>query len=1199
MSKVVKETDEELREEHLITVPMAEYYRNGPAGHHIHSFDVLVTEGIAKIFEVFSRKHVIALKKPRSYGDRKLIEAFLQLEFSNGKLDRPMQGGRPMLPNMAIRSKLRYAGALTASLRITIQPKFSDSTLGEIRTFELNDVSLGNVPIPVGTRNCHTSTMTPDALFKAGEDPYNPGGSFIVDGNEKIIMSMENIAKNMPTFHLQVTDRERVRCEVLSQAGIGFENSSQTKIFFETSGAIILEIVLTLEKTIAVPFYSIFRAFGVQEDRRICEYIIGDLNDQSDLAYYLRSTIYTAFSVTDSEMARELRPMYDFSQVLVYMYNRIHSGSNTSIDGGAEDVIRYKVASSNQMLDERLFPHMGGRNERPNKLMYLGYLIRRMLMVARGIYKPTDRDNFMGKDVYPAGPTLAKSLKSLINLAVIVKFKKALEDAFQQQDYSTISADTIFRSCYKPDSLGDYLRKSLSSGLKEIKISTMNTKNRIHAVQAEHKNQHNILSTLRTVSASEGKSAPTSDRSIQQRSVHNSFPPFLDPMQGIEGSKVGLDKQMSIGCSITMASDPIELRMMLTEQLILLSDLQPSDIHARQLYKVFLNGEWLGCSKDSVALARHFRELRRAGRIHRETSIHVDMVSTGELNFHTSMGRLCYPMFVVYSNAEEYEAAQKSGKDLPFSQWTRFTAEHARQLSLGQIELEPLIREGIIEYITVQEIDNCLVAENLSRLRAHAHDPTIRYSHMVSDAGCYGVLSLSVPFAHQAQPIRSIYETKQIKQALSCGRLNFPWCYDKSIFCQYFSQYPLVGTIGSVFAPPNGMNIIVMIQTDGNNQEDSVTTDRGSKERGLYSGAYFDSYSAVADNGERIGPPPEQDKGRLFNDFSQTEDGIIKLGSVVSTPNAVIVGRFSSSTRSDGNVETIDNSVTYDRVEPGKVTAIFRGHDSQSKHLVQVQIANHREPKEGEKYSARSGNKAVCSRVRDECSSYVLEDGRVPDMVLNPHAMPSRMVLNQLIESVYSEYCARNGIVGDATIFRAMDVNQLVAKCREIGIAVEGSYAYDGMTGRRLSCKIFTFICYYQRLKKFAIDDANVVGISKRSALTGQPVKRISRRGGMKEGQMEIQALSARGAMRTLDNICYQDSDRLVVPVCDRCGTIAAANSYERVYLCPSCETTGLPYRVKLAQSCKATTILYNLINSAGVSMHFDLEPPCFAHPAP
>jgi DNA-directed RNA polymerase beta subunit len=1187
-------TDPTLTEDHVFSVPISEYYENGPAGHHIQSFNAFLQEGISTIMEIFTRSHILTLPEPKEYQNTRILEVRTHLRFYDPKIEFPTDaGGNQILPNHAIKNDLRYAGQLITNVEITTEPKFENGTFGPKSVFPVLGVKLGDIPILTRSDKCCTSVMTADALDAAGEDPYDQGGIFIVGGTEKIVQSMENIAKNTPTFHLAVTDKEVVRCEVLSQAGIGFENSSQTKMLFNVDGSLMLEIVITMEKTVVVPFYIIFRAFGVLSDQKILEYVVGDLDNDSDINRYLEGEVSRAIAKELNSSFDDLINSRSHSDILVMLYNRLHK---TAGDAN-RDTEKFKAQSALETLDMALFPHMGLTPEaRGNKLMYAGYLIKRMLMVAKGIYKPTDRDHFAGKDVYPSGPTLAKSLKSNINVAVIVRFRKTLLEAYNKQGYDSVNPDNIFRTCFNQESLSEYLRKALSSGIKEIKISNMSTKNRMQTVTAEHKNHLNIISSLRTIAAAEGKSSATSDRSIQQRSIHNSFPPFIDPMHGIEGAKVGLEKQMSIGCSITQSANPVELKRMLEEDTLPLRDLEPKFIEQNRLYKCFVNGEWIGCTNDSLTLAAKYRNLRRRGLIDIKTSIYVDTVSTGEVNFRTSMGRLCYPMVIVYNNEEEYRASARAGKPIQFHQWVKYTSEHSRQLLAGEIKIRDLVDQQIVEYITVQEIDNCRLAENIGKLRHCEHDVLNIFTHVVSDAGGYGVLSLAVPFAHKAQPIRSIYETKQIKQALGCGCINFPNRFDKGIFSQYFSQYPVVGTIGSIFGPPNGMNILVMIQTDGNNQEDSVTTDRASKERGLFSGAYLDSVSADADTGEKIGAPPSSAIGKLHNDFSQTDNGVVRLGTVISSPNTVLIGRFSAGTtkNSKGEFEPVDNSITYGKTEPGRVTSVFVGHNSNNRLLVKVQTANHREPKEGEKYSARSGNKAVCSRVRDEQNSYMMADGRVPDMILNPHAMPSRMVLNQLLESVYSAYCAKKGIIGDATIFRTMDINQLIAQCIEMGIKVEGDHVYDGMTGRRVECKIFSFMCTYQRLKKFAIDDANVVGVAKRSALTGQPVKRVAKGGGVKEGEMEIHALSTRGAMATLNNVAYQHSDGLVIPVCKRCGSIAAANPARGIYLCKTCADDYPGSEIALVQSSKSTILLYNHINAANCDMKFSVGKPGF-----
>ncbi|MCA9329853.1 hypothetical protein KDA11_04360 [Candidatus Saccharibacteria bacterium] len=1195
-------TDAKLRADHLLVVPDAEYWKNGPAGHHIESFNRLMgREGLRSIITTqfsISGDNIPNIRDITEE-DRQIKSYSYKATFVDIDLLPPMKNsyisGRRerMYPNDARTNNTTYKSAIRAHIRFEATAYLKNGTTKIRPVEELKDVELGSIPILVKSSLCHLRDATREDLLAVGEDPRDPGGYLIIGGLEKAIITLESNPMNSLQVYKSKETRETIRGEFMSKPGDAFENSWQIKVIFMKDGGITIDLVFNRDKPLNIPFYLLFRLFGITSDKRIIELIVYDLEGQdvptkTMIARLQRAITLTYKGLTENSdytsIANELNveALYDF------FFKKLNDLPLKQTLNNR----RYAHEEVAHHIDTKILPHVGTTADaRYKKALFLGHMINEMFQTEFGGIAFTDRDTYSskaGKLALPSGALFARAIKPHINFTIIQPAKIGFQKAFQQQSFSSISMSNVFKSSTKPGDLENFIIKAIKSGLKDITIGPVKTKNRISSHNLERgKNDLNVISTLRGISTSTGQTAKGSERSRKMRSVIPSMPPFIDPNHTVEGMEAGLMKQMTLACSITESSSSVLLKKAIFEAdgpgaLDTLDTIVLSDIIRRTLSKVFVNGEWIGTTPKPFEFVQYYRMLRRQQQIHIKTSIYLD-ITTLNVYFLTTRGLLMHPFLIVENNG-------KTGKD--FRQGVKITRKDCMDLLAKRITIDDLVDRQIIEYMGPSEQENALVALNVDILRENEANYLRPYTHCDIEQSLYGLAILSSPFMNCEPSNRASFQSKQVRQSTSWYSATWYNRFDKLAFMQLKLQMPLSRTIANRYYTNIGYNLIVALACfNGQNQEDSMNISKACVDRGLYAGAYYTYFSTRLEGDEVFkSPDMANTRGVKQGSYSNLVNGIIRKGTIVQHGDVLIGKVYCPTGRRKMDMLCQDRSVIYSKHEPGIVDDVKVGRDEKDYHYCKVRTVAYRGVGEGDKFSARSSNKSVISELTPEPDMPVCENGIIPNAILNPHGVPTRMVTNQCLhEAALNMLWAFQGIIGDATVHRPLDIEETKRKLSARGIDWKCTTAmYNGETGQRVKTEIFVCPIYYQRVKKFIMDENGVGTRGRVNPRTDQPVGGIYRDGAVRMGEMEAVCLYTSAATHTLSEKFYDDSDGKDLPICKTCGHWAVMNTKLNIYYCKKCQDNGFVVSYHSGTSHK---LVNDHINCAGVNTTLVTDP--------
>ena len=490
---------------------------------------------------------------------------------------------------------------------------------------------------------------------------------------------------------------------------------------------------------------------------------------------------------------------------------------------------------------------------------------------------------------------------------------------------------------------------------------------------------------------------------------------------------------------------------------------------------------------------------------------------------------------------------------------------------------QTLVAEGVVEYLDKEE--ELCGDYRVGRQAGATHAE-------VDPVAIFGLVSCSQPFANHNQAPRNIYQTSMGKQALGLVVQNWRDRYDRHLFITNYPQRPIVTTrveaLRSEAEHPQGLMATVAIMCYGGfNQEDSVLLNQASVDRGLGRLTYYRTYQNRGVIGsERYCVPGPGVSGRKGNaDYSKLEpDGTPPLGARVSRGD-VLIGKVVTlrGRAKEGPVE-LDQSVLMQDKDEGRVDSVVRTTTHDGKLLVKVRVRIERQPMVGDKFASRHAQKGTVGQILPPEDMPFMRDGTVPDIIMNPNAIPSRMTVGQLVETVLGKTCALAGERGDGTAFRGVNPRDIGKELRRLGHHPGGKQRLrNGMTGEEIEALIFVGPTYYQQLKHMVRDKIHSRGgEGANRVLTRQPMDGRSRNGGFRFGEMERDALICHGASATIIDRMYTCSDKYTVFVCRRCGGLAAPGDDDnfrherRKPWCPSCKIDGdvapvrMPYATKL-----------------------------------
>jgi DNA-directed RNA polymerase II subunit RPB2 len=1191
----------------MLTLVHSEVKRKGIAGHHIESMNSFYNEGIeqiaTKVFSVDGR--VKPNRDDKDPADRDIAEISFHVDFTSTRLTKPVatkyNSGRTesLTPNLARLKSLTYSAQLFIDATATATAYYKN---GETKTITdtIKDLRIAPIPCMVGSDLCITHNISREMKKNYEEDPNDHGGYFIIQGGEWVIDNLENLNHNIFHVYKQKYENEVVRGMFISKPGDAFENSFQIILRYLQTGAITLEMTIANKEVMIIPFYIIFRLFGMTSDREIVNHVVYGVDNEDPITRSMMRILERCFEVEDSRfnaIQRNTNP----DEILRFLANKFLEVKNEVAARKDDNVAKYQNNKLLAIFDKNLFPHIGmDPAHRIKKLRFFGHLVSKLLLVHLNIVEPTDRDSYKSKRVHSAGTSMAKTFKTHFNIAFVQPIKKSLYQDFMSTPFSQVQMAKSIMQVTRSEALEKPLTQSIVSGTRTITHKKIVVRNRVSSQSLYRKNDMNVISTLNNINTPDTNiGSKNTDRADEMRRVHPTYTGYIDVSQSADtGEPVGMKKQLACTASVCSASSSFNLKKSVLghPDMIPLDKVQPEDMNRDKLSKVFVGGDWIGCCKSAHDLTHYFRMARRYGDINPYVTIVWEPL-VREVYFWTDVGRLMRPLVIVYNNLPEYiEQVRGGNRDFKFQQWVLLKREHIAGLRSGALTMDSLREQRIIEYISPEEQESTYISPNIGILRDSQNDIRRKYTHCDIDQAIFGLVTLAAPLANHSNSVRNTMYTNHRKQSCGWYCLNFPYRIDKGRTLQWYCEKPIVSAFSSALTYPNGHNCMVaLILHGGSNQEDSIHANQSSIDCGMFNASHYNYEKRELEKGEKLGNPDRARTVDIKRDatYANIDNGLIAEGSLVTKGSVLISKYMPIQNPVDQRIYT-DKSVVYKKDEPVRVERAIVVRNNNDVETIKVKWRANRPLSIGDKLSSETGNKGICAALCPRNDMPYCLDGIVPDLLVNAHSIPTRMAVNQILSTVLGTAGARAGIRIDATALRDdIDIDTAIKILEDHGIKYAGHRPmYNGMTGCWINTMIFVGITVYQRLEKFVVDEHYATRSGPTSALTRQPLDGKNKDGGLRMGEMEGWVLYAHGAMRFMHDKYYKDSDGIKLPICRVCGNRAVVNEEDGIYKCKTCADAA---DIVSVSSSWVANLLANELTAMNAKISYVLEP--FTYP--
>ncbi|MFH1586113.1 MAG: DNA-directed RNA polymerase subunit B [archaeon] len=990
-----------------------------------------------------------------------------------------------IMPYEARLRNLTYAAPITLELTI----KRDDHVDSEL-------VEIGRIPIMVGSKACNTHGLSEEELIANYSDTRDPGGYFIIKGNERVMIMAEDLAENQPFIE---TDRKGdLFLRLFSLKGayrIPVKITESKQGVFEISFSRFREL----------PAIIILKALGLTKESEIVKY----LGEETDNVIV---NLYEYVDIATSEDA------------MMYIAEK------TNLQGTKKEILE----RVRQRVDSYLFPHIGqGREDRRKKAVTLCKLLRQFLIAKKNPQLRTDKDHYANKRVRLSGDLLSTLFR--VNLGILVRdIQYSLQKSTKRKKF--VSIKIIAKS-------------TLFSHRVESAIATGSWTGERSGI-TQNMDKTNYLATISQLQRISSM-LPSDQENFLARTLHPTHYGRFCPIETPEGTEIGLRKNLAI-------LSKVSTRVSLDEEKFLRNlESLGLDKEGVEGSDTFFNGRYIGNVKNSKDFVSKLKEKRRDGELPIQINFR-DYSDMKTIIISTDPGRVLRPLIIV-----------EDGKP-------KLTNEHLVQLEQGELKWKDLVEKGIIEYLDAAEEENALVA-------LYKEEVTPEHTHLeVDPIDLFGVVTSLVPYGNHDQSSRLNRGSKTQKQSLGLYAANYLCRLDTDVSILQYPQKPIVRSFvyDTLNTYPAGQNLMVAIMTyEGYNMEDALVFNKGSLDRGVGRSFYFRPYSAIEMNyagslKDEIGIPEKDATGyKMEVSYRHLEaDGIVYPEAEINE-GEVLIGKMSppkflSEAREISVKTKKESSVNMRQEEKGIVDAVFITEDFEGNKIVQVKTRDQRLPELGDKFATAHGQKGVVGLIVPEEDIPFTSRGVKPDVIFNPHGLPSRMTVGYLLELLAGKVGCLKGEIIDGTSFSGNSKKDLEKQIHELGFRYDGKETmYHGINGQRITAKIFIGNLYYLKLKYMVANKLHGRASGKVALLTRQPIEGRSRGGALRLGEMEQQALVAHGASLLLKE--RYDSDKVVLPICTKCGSIAIDDNIRNKVVCPLCaseevESIEVSYAFKL-----------------------------------
>jgi DNA-directed RNA polymerase II subunit RPB2 len=1163
--------------------------------HHIESFEAFIDKQLLQILKLFNPIKIYY--DYDSNNNKHVIE--VRLEFLDFTLEEPVlyenDGSyQTMTPQIARMRHLTYSSKFYVKMKLT-RIKRSGEFLENEDVIEkiFNKINFGKIPIMVQSKYCVLKQRNNIDIRSEGECPLDVGGYFIITGNEKIIVTQERIAENKVFVFENNRQSKFITAEIKSIKDDKFSVVMTNYIKYYIKDKIIKNELYFVSPSFKedVNLFIILRLLDIETDKKMIQLIIWDLKDMlhNQLTKYVKQTLFRYKKICEDN---QLKTKEDFINYI--LPNIIYKGRNKEIIMTKEMKIEYLSVC----MESECLPHL--KNDNSKKAYFIGYMTRKLLTSI--INKKFDnRDQQYNKRNETPGILIASKTRSCINKQIKDMKKsilKELKNNKSGKDITNIIKENSIYKLVKQTCLEGGLKYALATGNWNNNTDSVFSKNKAKTGVSQVLNRLSYQSTLSHLRRVNSPSDKNNSKIVEPRKLNPTHWGYICPAETPEGQPVGLVKNLSLGCHITISSNSETVhKWAFNNNVKKLNTFEIEDLTYNG--KVFINGSFIGIHYNPDIFVELFRKDRSSGIINIFNSIHWNILEN-YIFIYTDSGRVNRPLYKVKDNKLIISKYKKKDiknfesmlypKLLQFKRSTSlFNEENEKSDEVDEVDEEynTFLKEYLscIEFIDCEEIKNCLVATNPEDLLKDKKPYIIKYTHCeIHPSLMLGVMGSLIPYPDHNQSPRNTYQSAMGKQAMGISMTNILDRMDTLGYVMNNIERPIVATkynnILNCDKLSNGLNAIVAIGSfTGYNQEDSIIVSKDAIERGffttMFNRIYKNEEKKVQSSGKEekfCKPNPKYTKNMKPSDYDKLDDnGFVKLNTYVSS-NDVIIGKvLPLKEKHSDTINYKDCSTSLRTNESGFVDKRYKNRNSDGYYFSKIKIRSERVPKIGDKFSSRTGQKGTIGMTLPRTDMPYNKDGISPDIIMNPHAIPSRMTIGQLLECILGKVGALLGGVCDCTPFTKLDKETLYRLLELNGFNRHGNeILYCGISGKQMDCMIFMGPTYYQRLKHMVDDKMHSRSTGPIVQLTRQPPEGRSRGGGLRFGEMERDCMIAHGTLSFLKESMLERSDIFSLFTCQVCGFISIVNQDRNFYKCSKCKNSSefsllnIPYACKL-----------------------------------
>ena len=1128
--------------------------------HQTESYNDFIQYQVPRTISMFNPIHICSEQDLDKAVNKHRLEMFVSCENFNihrAQIHEINGATKNMFPQEARDRNFTYAGEMTIDLNIKFVVR-SGPMLEQTHTFNkvLSNIHIGKMPIMLKSSICILEQYKHIPNNVSGECRMDSGGYFIVNGSEKTVIGQERAAENLvQCFNISKNNSKwSWSAEIKSVPDYKCISPKQLSLMIATKnngfGNGLWMQIPRLKNP--MPLFVVFRALGVISDEDICKKIVLDIDNEKNevLMRCIQASIVESNKIITQDCAMK--------QIIGNIMFTTHAGIDK------EKSITMKRNFALEVLNNDLFPHCRTTEQ---KIYFLGYMTNCLLKCSLGIENVSDRDSYVNKRIDLTGTLLNNLFRNYFNKMVKDMQKQTVREINtgswrSTNDYESIINMTNIYKIVKPTTIENGIKRALATG--DFGVKQVNS-NKVGVAQVLNRLTYiSSLSHLRRVNTPIDKNG----KLIPPRKLHSTSWGFLCPAETPEGGSVGVVKNLSYMSRITIPGNSNSLYDFVESYVVPIDKLSEKEKFNK--VKVFINGSWLGIVNNPVELYQSLKQKKYKGIINIYTSIIFD-IRRREIRVCNDSGRLVRPLLRVKNNKLIIT------KDI-------IVKLQKKELSWEDLFTDCLIDESVLEYVDAAEQNMSMVAMEPIHLTKNEQF-VYKYTHCeIHPSTIFGILASCIPFPEHNQSPRNTYQCAMGKQAMGMYVTNYDNRMDKTAYVLTYPMRPLVETrvmnMIELNKIPSGCQVIVAIMTHtGYNQEDSILFNKGAIDRGLFQATIYhtekdEDKKIHGDEEIRCKPDASKTKGMKFGNYDKVNDaGVIPENSLVENRDIIISKVLPIKEARNDHTKKIkyeDQSRIYRTTEETYIDKNYIERNGDGYNFCKVRLRTVRKPIIGDKFSSRHGQKGTIGNIIPECDMPFLPSGVKPDIIINPHAIPSRMTIAQLKETVLGKTLLELGLFGDGTSFGKFDIKDICKELQKVGYESNGNeLLYNGLTGEQIETSIFVGPVFYQRLKHMVSDKHHSRSIGPMVNLTRQPAEGRSKDGGLRFGEMERDCMCSHGASRFTKERLYDVSDAFKVNVCKRCGLIAAYNDKMHIHYCKTCDNRSDFDYVELPYACK------------------------------